>query len=145
MIKTNAKTCRLCQGVYRHPVFMITPSPGIAFNNGHPNGQKLLLAAQMKCTCSQGIHPEYSWNGADLSDMTEQLRGVIFAKLEQDHKSIPVIDPDDINKSDHLDFVVDFDKALFKNWLAIDLISVDMFNEYIEQNKIKVDRVTIPK
>ena len=144
MNDVSTKTCNLCRGILRHPLFMIVPSAGGNSDSDSWNGHKLLVAARMKCTCRDGITVEHERNGADLNDMSGNVRRAILAGI-RNNRGIPVIDPDHINESDHLILVVDFDKGMFRNWLALDLISVEMFDEHIRDRKISVEKVTIPR
>lgn len=144
MNKLDTKACYFCRGVLRHPMLIMIPSVADNHSLNIRSNQKLLIAAQMKCSCREGIGAEHDCNGADLSDMTDRVRGALLTALEDDKRRIPVIDPENINDCGFLTFIVAFDLDIFKTWLALDLISVDMFDEYIRKNQISIERVAIP-
>lgn len=137
MSHENQRTCEQCKQIYRQPMYMVTPDPRC---NDH---ERIIIAAQIKCTCSDDMEIEGEVNAADLSNFKPIIRELIYKKLKSDKNGIPVIDPVRINNCDCVMFVTGFSKETFKNWMALDLLTVEQFRKHIENKNITVEEIRI--
>lgn len=132
-----------CQQLYRHPLYIVTPAPNSTRARGNNGDERVIVAAQLKCTCSDDIHINGEVNAADLCNLKPKLRWLIYNHINSSKSHIPVIDPERINSCTSVTFITGFSRKIFRSWMALDLLTVEQFTRHIENKDITIEEVRI--
>ena len=138
MNTTAAKTCTMCRGLTRRPMFIVSTmknSPTADLDNKH------LIAALLKCSCHNDMRAEYGTNAADLNDLHPIIRQAIYDRLNTNKNCIPVIDPETINSHGRLTFITNLNRRRINTWTAMDLLSLRQLYELDEQKIITLEEI----
>jgi len=139
----NHRTCDLCQTLTKHPMYMISPYTDSKSNPEIESEERILIAAQIKCTCVGDMKIDKDVNAADLNDLKPEIRQLIYNRIVSNKNNIPIIDPEKISNCDRVVFITDFSKKLFKNWMALDLLTTTQLREYIDLKAVTIEEVRI--